>query len=181
MPVCTLTSWLREPKTERDQRPGRWGLRGPDLAGRWRPTAGPSLPRLGPRTPASSASATVSVGSGRRLLGCVWGTQLSPLCSLARLQSWMACLEMTLPWLTEPAGEILLRPGTGVGAAGLRAGPGRVPPLVLGSCSFLWLVFGPGMVPAARSPPARLQPSRSSAEPSGPPEREPASCLWPCL
>lgn len=46
--------------------------------------------------PASSASATVLLGSGKWLLGCVAGTQLSPLRSLAHLQSWMAHLEMTL-------------------------------------------------------------------------------------
>lgn len=61
----------------------------------------PSKPRpyvgWGPRPPASSSSAMVLLVSGRHLLGCVSGTQLSPpSCSLAHLQSWMAHLEMTL-------------------------------------------------------------------------------------
>lgn len=46
--------------------------------------------------PASAASATVLVGSERRLLGYILGTQLSPSHSLAHFQSWMAHLEMTL-------------------------------------------------------------------------------------
>lgn len=46
--------------------------------------------------PASSASATVLVGSGRWLLGYVWEHSCPPSYSLAHFQSWMAHPEMTL-------------------------------------------------------------------------------------
>lgn len=128
--------------------------------------------------PASSASATVLVGSGRWLLGYVWGHSCPPSYSLAYFQSWMVHLEMTLclGWQSqlEKLFSRLTPEMRGEGQLG-EQGQDALVFLVLGSSSFLWFVYSPGMVPSDAEPPQpELQPSRSGVVPSGPPDQTPA-------
>ena len=70
MPRCLLASGPREQLPERGQSPGCWGSAGLTLqADGGLSKAVPAS--AGAQSPASSASATVLFGSGRRLLGCV--------------------------------------------------------------------------------------------------------------
>lgn len=146
--------------------------RGP---GRWRPGKGLSRHWLGPRAPCQLCFCHCLVGSGRQLLGCILGTQLSPLPQPGTFPELDGSSRSDIAsWLTEPAGEALLQAcrvrGRGAGRQEARMHPPASAGKLLLPVARVWPWHDAQRRGASA---ARTPASQKPCASSGPPDRPP--------